>query len=119
MSAREVFHKVVNAAYWWANNKLPRSIREAAAGIGHIHDGKPGEFIMNRTSPEERKALRELKSDDVAESTYTKEDAEMAASFGSTQDWYRNQDENMVKKEKLEFDKKLLKDPPGADRKKY
>ncbi len=119
MNARAVFHKIVGAAYWWANNKLPRSIREAAAGNGNIRDGKPGEFIMNRTSPEDRQALQELKSDDIAPDTYNKEDANWAAQMGSTQDWYRDQDRNMVKEEKLKFDKLLIKDPPRADRKKY
>lgn len=119
MSARSVFDKIVGAAYWWASNKLPRSIREAAAGTHSMPCGKPGEFIMERTSPEDRQALQELKSDDIAPDTYTQDDAKMAAMMGSTQDWYRDQDQHMVSEEKLKFDKLLIKDPPRADRKKY
>lgn len=119
MSARDVFHKIISQAYWWANSKLPPSIRAAAAGIEKMRDGKPGEFIMNRTTPEDRKALKELKSTDIAPDTYTKEDAKMAAFQGSTPDWYREQEWNIVKEEKLKFDKLIVKDPPKADRKKY
>ena len=119
MSARNIFDKIANAAYWWASNKLPRSIREAAAGTGTIRDGKPGEFIMNRVSAEDRQALQSLKSNEIAQETYTQEDAKMAAMLGSTQDWYRDQDRHMVTEEKLKFDKLILKDPPKADRKKY
>lgn len=119
MSARDVFHKIVGAAYWWASNKLPGSVRAAAAGTESMPCGKPGEFIMERTSPEDRQALQELKSDDIAPDTYNKEDANWAAQMGSTPDWYRDRDQNMVKEEKLKFDKLLIKDPPRADRKKY
>ena len=118
MSARSIFDKIVGAAYWWASNKLPGSIRQAAAGTGTIRDGKPGEFIMNRTSPEDRQVLQALKSDDIAEDTYTKEDAKMAAYMGSSNDPV-DREWQIVKEEKLKFDAKILKDPPGADRKKY
>ena len=119
MSARAVFEKVCNAAYWWASNKLPGSIREAASGTGSIRYGKPGEFIGQYISDADRAALKDLKSEDVAQNTYNAESAKWAAYMGTDKDTARTYAENLLKEEKIKFDQKILKDSPSADRKKY
>lgn len=107
--AKATFDKLFHQAYWWTSRHSPDKIRNHEVG-------KPGEMV-ERLSAEDREALQHLRAEDISDNNISKESVFLAAEQANYLSWeYYTR---MIKEAKLAFDKKILKDPPRADRKKY
>lgn len=109
MNAIDAFRYLFERAYWWIGRHSVYQIRRGEVG-------KPGELV-ERMSAEEREALKGLTSEQLSEGKVPKTDIYLTAegSFFSPDETANK----MVRDAKLEFDKKIVKTDPKADRKKY
>jgi hypothetical protein len=97
-SAREVFDQLVHRAYWWAQNKMPSSIRN------HTADSwEPGK-MLEKISEEDRQILKGLTADQISEDKINQDDIYLTTAYSS---YYGEEHARMIKEEKLKFDTKL------------
>jgi hypothetical protein len=109
MTPIEAFRYLFERAYWWISRHSIYQIRRGEVG-------KPGELV-ERMSAEERKALKNLTSDQLAEGKVFKTDIVLTAE-GKFLSAKESADE-MIRDAKLNFDKQIVKEDPRANRKKY
>lgn len=101
------FDKLFGSTLHWLTRHSPTRLRN------HEVETKPGE-MLTYLSPEDREAIQNLKSDDLAADKVSEETAKMAAEESGYYDWRYYT--NMLKEAKLQFDAKITK---PTERKKY